>query len=255
MIEARDISLSYSGHERELERVSFTAARGEFLSLVGPSGCGKSSLLRIVAGVLRPLAGQVFMDGRLVEGRAAKVGFVPQDGLLLPWRTVLDNVALPLELSGKPAAARREEALALLELTGMRAAAAKYPAALSGGERQRVAIARALAGEPAVLLLDEPFASLDAITREELNLALQEVWLRTGATVLLVTHNIFEAVFLSDRVLVMTEKPGRIVGEERIGLPRPRTLADLGSPELAALSGKIRALLAEGGESGAVQAG
>ena len=246
MIQVQNVSLSYTGHERELEEVSFVVAAGEFVSLVGPSGCGKSSLLRIIAGVLTPLSGEVRLGGSLVQGRAARVGFVPQEGLLLPWRTVLGNAALPLELQGAPAEERNREALALLDLVGVASLAAKYPAALSGGEKQRVAIARALAGDPTVLLLDEPFASLDAITREELNLALQDVWLRTGATVLLVTHQIFEAVFLSDRVLVMGEKPGRLLGEVRVNLPRPRSLADLGRADLAALAGQVRSILAGG---------
>jgi len=249
MIELRGVSLSYGGHERELEDVGFTVAPGEFVSLVGPSGCGKSSLLRIVAGVLDPLAGEVRLGGRPVRGQPARVGFVPQDGLLLPWRTVLANVALPLELTGKPTVEREKEAYGLLELVGMAAAAAKYPATLSGDERQRVAIARALAGGPPVLLLDEPFASLDAITREELNLTLQEVWLRTGATTLLVTHNIYEAVFLSDRVLVMGEKPGRVLGAVEISVPRPRGAADLDRPDFTALAGRVRSILAAGGEA------
>ncbi|MGE5549331.1 MAG: ABC transporter ATP-binding protein [Bacteroidota bacterium] len=249
MIQVREVSLSYSGHERELEDVSFAANAGEFVSLVGPSGCGKSSLLRIIAGVLKPLAGRVTVGGQLVENRLAKVGFVPQDGLLLPWRKVLANVALPLELAGIPAAERERRAGALLELVGMASAATKYPDALSGGERQRVAIARALAGAPEVLLLDEPFGSLDAITRDELNLTLQDVWLHTNATVLLVTHSIAEAVFLSDRVLVMGERPGRILGTVAVELPRPRGTADLGRPDLAALASKVRSILAAGGET------
>lgn len=246
MIQVKNVSLSYTGHERELEEVDLAVSAGEFVSLVGPSGCGKSSLLRVIAGVLAPLSGEVRLGGNLVQGRAAKVGFVPQEGLLLPWRTVLGNVVLPLELQGVPAVVRASQALALLDLVGVTHLADKYPGALSGGEKQRAAIARALAGEPSVLLLDEPFASLDAITREELNLALQDVWLRTGATVLLVTHQIFEAVFLSDRVLVMGEKPGRLLGEVRVNLPRPRTLADLGRADLAALAGQVRSILAGG---------
>ncbi|MGE5597841.1 MAG: ABC transporter ATP-binding protein [Bacteroidota bacterium] len=254
MIEVRDVSLSYDGREQELADVSFHVANGQFVSLVGPSGCGKSSLLRVIAGVVRPQKGEVLLAGRKVEGRLAGVGFVPQDGLLLPWRTVLDNVALPLELAGVPHEERRRRAAALLALAGAAELAAKYPATLSGGQRQRVAIARALAGAPQVLLLDEPFAALDAITREEMNLALQDVWLRTGATVLLVTHGIAEAVFLSDRVLVMGEKPGRLLGEVRVGLPRPRSLADLGRAELTALTGRVRNLLLEEGAPDAVRA-
>ena len=184
-----------------------------------------------------------------MQDGAARVGFVPQDGLLLPWRKVLANVALPLELAGLPAPEREVRAGTLLELVGMGEARHKFPATLSGGERQRVAIARALAGDPTVLLLDEPFASLDAITREELNLALQDVWLKKKATILLVTHSIFEAVFLSDRVLVMGERPGRILGEVAVGLPRPRSLTDLGGPALASLANEVRSLLALGGEA------
>lgn len=254
MIEVRGVSLSYSGQGQELADVSFHVDPGQFVSLVGPSGCGKSSLLRIIAGVVRPQSGEVLLHGRQVGGSPSAVGFVPQDGLLLPWRTVLANTWLPLELAGVPAEERRRQAEALLALAGALDLAGKYPATLSGGQRQRVAIARALAGAPEVLLLDEPFAALDAITREEMNLTLQDVWLRTGATVLLVTHGIAEAVFLSDRVLVMGEKPGRILGEVRIGLPRPRALADLGRPELTALAGRVRSLLAEEGAADVVRA-
>ncbi len=251
MIEVRGVSLSYSGHERELEDVSFSVGDGEFVSLVGPSGCGKSSLLRIIAGVLAPLGGEVLAGGEMLHGRLAGAGFVPQDGLLLPWRKVLANVALPLELAGLPRPEREREACRLLDLVGMAEVRGKYPAQLSGGERQRVAIARALAADPDILLLDEPFASLDAITREELNLTLQDVWLRTKATVLLVTHSISEAVFLSDRVLVMGERPGRILGESRVALARPRTMGDLGRADFASLAAAVRTLLATGGESDA----
>ena len=247
MIEVHGVALSYSGHERELEDVNFAVAQGEFVSIIGPSGCGKSTLLRIIAGVLPPLAGEVLLDGRLVRGRTTDIGFVPQDGLLLPWLSARNNVALPLELNGLPGAEARKEADHLLVLVGLPQAACKYPAALSGGERQRVAIARALAGDPSVLLLDEPFASLDAITREELNLVLQEIWIHTGATVLLVTHNILEAIFLSDRILVMREQPGTILEEAAVNLPRPRNLSDLNRLEIVTLAGRVRMLLSGGG--------
>ncbi|HET7678015.1 MAG TPA: ABC transporter ATP-binding protein, partial [Candidatus Limnocylindrales bacterium] len=189
-------------------------------AVIGPNGSGKSTLLRLVGGLLAPEAGSVSLDGRPVVGPDPRVGFVFQEPRLLPWRDARDNVAYPLELAGLPAGARRRRALELLELVGVADFAAARPHELSGGMRQRVAIARALALEPAVLLLDEPFSALDALTRERLNAELLELWGRTGTTILLVTHSIAEAVFLADRVLVLSPRPGRVVADVAVPLPR-----------------------------------
>jgi len=230
----------------ELAGVNLQIDAGEIISLVGPSGCGKSTLLRLIAGVLRPTAGEIKVFGENKITGWTRLSLVPQDALLLPWRTVLDNVRLPLELSAskkEDTYLRAREALALANLTGVED---KYPHQLSGGMKQRAALARALVGQARLLLLDEPFAALDAITRSQLHLELLRIWERTGITVLLVTHNIFEAVFLSHRVLVMREKPGRVIGEVRIDLDFPRSLKLVGTTEFGRLVGQVQELLEEG---------
>ncbi|HEY8343988.1 MAG TPA: ABC transporter ATP-binding protein [Bacillota bacterium] len=230
----------------ELAGVNLQINAGEIVSLVGPSGCGKSTLLRLIAGVLRPIAGEIKVFGENKIPGWTRLSLVPQDALLLPWRTVLDNVRLPLELSAgkkKDTYLKAREALALANLTGVED---KYPHQLSGGMKQRAALARALVGQARLLLLDEPFAALDAITRSQLHLELLRIWERTGITVLLVTHNIFEAVFLSHRVLVMREKPGRVIGEIRVDLGFPRTLKLVGTTEFSRLVGQVQELLEEG---------
>lgn len=238
----------------ELLGVNLQINAGEVVSLVGPSGCGKSTLLRLIAGVLRPKAGEIKVFGEEKIPGWSELSLVPQDSLLLPWRTVLDNVRLPLELKGggrgarafrraKDTCLKAKEALALANLTGVDD---KYPHQLSGGMKQRAALARALVGEARLLLLDEPFAALDAITRSQLHLELLRIWERTGITVLLVTHNIFEAVFLSHRVLVMRERPGRIIGQVQVDLDFPRSLKVLGTTGFSHLVGQVQILLEEG---------
>lgn len=238
----------------ELLGVDLQINAGEIVSLVGPSGCGKSTLLRLIAGVLKPMAGEIKVFGEEKIPGWSGLSLVPQDSLLLPWRTVLDNVRLPLELRGgdggtrafrrvKDTYVKAREALALANLTGVDD---KYPHQLSGGMKQRAALARALVGEARLLLLDEPFAALDAITRSQLHLELLRIWERTGITVLLVTHNIFEAVFLSHRVLVMREKPGRIIGQVQVDLGFPRSLKMLGTTGFSRLVGQVQMLLEEG---------
>ncbi|ADB51179.1 ABC transporter ATP-binding protein [Conexibacter woesei] len=210
-----------------LERISLSIARGEFVSLVGPSGCGKSTLLRIIAGLLAPSGGTVSIGGQdPATARAAReFGFVFQDPVLLPWRTALENVELPALVAKQGSKAdRRAHARELLELVGLGDFAAAPPAALSGGMQRRVGIARALALDPSILLLDEPFGALDEITRQKMNSELLRIWSERRTTALLVTHNVGEAVYLSDRVFVMAARPGRIVAEVAIDLPRPRTL-------------------------------
>ena len=213
---------------------------GEFVSIVGPSGCGKTTLLNLMAGLIRPSAGQIRFRGRTADGPSTEVGLVFQRPVLLPWRRVLDNVLLPVEVIGlRPRAAYRDKARTLLAMVGLAGFEDAYPRELSGGMQQRAAIARALVYDSSVLLMDEPFAALDAMTREELNLELLRIWRATGRTIIFVTHNIAEAVLLSDRIVVMT--PVKAVIE--VDLARPRSLALLGEPRFGQLAQQIRALL------------
>jgi NitT/TauT family transport system ATP-binding protein len=224
-----------------LDGLSLEVARGEIVAVLGPNGSGKSTLLRVVDGLLAPDAGQVEVEGRRVHGPDPAVGFVFQEPRLLPWRSALDNVAYPLELSGTGRDARRARALDLLRLVGVAGSAEARPHELSGGMRQRVAIARSLALEPSILLLDEPFSALDALTRERFNLEVLRLWERTRMTIVLVTHSIHEALFVADRVVVLSPGPGRVVRERRSPLARPRTLEDLASPALAEAGAELRA--------------
>jgi len=224
-----------------LDGLSLEVARGEIVAVLGPNGSGKSTLLRVVDGLLRPDAGTVAVEGRPVDGPDPAVGFVFQEPRLLPWRSALDNVGYPLELRGVGARERAERGGELLRAVGVQAAADLRPHELSGGMRQRVAVARALALEPSVLLLDEPFSALDALTRERFNLELLRLWERTRTTILLVTHSIPEALFVADRVVVLSPRPGRVVGVTPSPLGRPRTLDDLSAPALAAAAAELRA--------------
>lgn len=247
-IEVHHVSLAYTSIDTpELLDIHLSVEDGELVSIVGPSGCGKSSLLRMIAGVLEPTSGHIVISGNERKRGWAELSFVPQDSLLLPWRTVLDNVCLPLELARdtdqQTIRKKAQEALALVNLSGVES---KYPRQLSGGMRQRAALARALVGNARILLLDEPFSALDALTRNQLNLELLRIQAQTGITIVLVTHNIFEAVFLSDRVIVMGENPGRILGEIKIPLPKPRTLKMIGTPEFSHWVGTIQDLLETG---------
>lgn len=193
-----------------LQDITLDIAPGTFLAVVGPSGCGKSTLLDLLAGLASPTRGRILIDGQRVAGPARDRGVVFQQYALFPWRTALDNVAFGLELAGMPAAARREKAAAYLDLVGLSAFADRFPHELSGGMKQRVAIARSLVYEPRVLLMDEPFAALDAQTREHLQGELLRIWRRTGTTIVFITHGIDEAVVLGQRVAVMSSRPGRI---------------------------------------------
>jgi NitT/TauT family transport system ATP-binding protein len=225
-IEARDITLTYdtpAGAVPGVRGVTFGMAESEFLCIVGPSGCGKSTLLNIVAGFLTPTSGEILIAGQLVRGSGMDRGVVFQDfAQLFPWRTALGNVAFGLEMKGMAKAEREAIALEQLRLVKLEKFARSYPHHLSGGMQQRVAIARALAYNPGVLLMDEPFAALDALTRDDMQRLLAEVWRATKKTVIYVTHNVAEAVYLADRVLVMTAHPGTVKTEMRIALPRPR---------------------------------
>ncbi len=223
-----------------LDNISFEIKPGEFVCLVGPSGSGKSTLLRIVAGLVPPQQGRVWLAGQVVTAPRSSIGIVFQKANLMPWRTVRDNVSLPLEMEHLAPAEIRRRAQTLIDLVGLTGFEESYPRGLSGGMEQRVAIARALIHNPTVLLLDEPFGSLDALTRERMALELTRIWSTQKTTVVMVTHSIQEAVFLSDRVLVMTDRPGRIAATIPIDLPRPRDLNLLQEERFAEMAGQVR---------------
>lgn len=204
-----------------LDDLSFHVNLGEFLCIVGPSGCGKTTLLRLLAGLIAPDKGEVFFEETPLRAPRPEIGLVFQQANLMPWRTVWDNIRLPLEISGGDEAGL----LRAIELVGLAEFSQSYPHELSGGMQQRVAIARALVQQPKILLLDEPFGALDALTRENLNQYLTDLWTATGTTVVMVTHNIREAVFLADRVMVMSQRPGRITATFDVSYPRPRDLS------------------------------
>jgi NitT/TauT family transport system ATP-binding protein len=213
-----------------VDDLSLDIADREFISIVGPSGCGKSTLLRIVAGLVEPTAGEVFLDGRRIEGPGADRGMVFQSYTLFPWLTVQGNVEFGLEIKKMPAAPRAQLASEYIEMVGLKGFEHHYPKELSGGMMQRVAIARALANDPEVLLMDEPFGALDAQTRIIMQELLVNLWQRTPKTILFVTHDIDEAIFLSERVYIMTARPGRIKQVLDVDLPRPRHLDLITSP-------------------------
>ena len=229
---------------RALESIDLTVESEEFVAVLGPSGCGKSTLLNLVAGLLSPSAGAVWLEGELTPGRAA-TAMVFQEFALFPWRTVQANVEFGLEEQGVAAAERARRARGFIELTGLVGFESRYPHQLSGGMRQRVGIARALAVAPAVLLMDEPFSALDAQTRQLMQEELLTIWERTRQTIVYVTHNIHEAVYMADRVIVLSRRPGRVLAEVKIELPRPRTERMLGEPALVAAAERIWALIRE----------
>jgi NitT/TauT family transport system ATP-binding protein len=225
-IEAHNISYEYqtaAGPVLAVKDVTFSVAPAEFLCVLGPSGCGKTTILNMLAGFLTPTKGEILMDGSPLAGMSQNRGVVFQDfAQLFPWRTARRNVEFGLEMRGVPEAERRETALRFLKLVKLEKFVNAYPHELSGGMQQRVAIARALAYNPGVLLMDEPFAALDAMTREEMQKQLTEVWQETQKTIVYVTHNVAEAVFLADQILVLAAHPGTLKARMRPGLPRPR---------------------------------
>ncbi len=227
-----------------LDDVSFEVPSGDVAVVVGPNGSGKSTLLRLISGLLPADSGSITIAGAPVGDVDQRVGLVFQEPRLLPWLRLIDNVAFPLQLVGVPVTERRERAQSLLELVGVASFADAYPGQLSGGMRQRAAIARALARDPDVLLLDEPFSALDALTRERFDAELLDLWQRIGATVVVVTHSIPEAVFLADEVVVLSPRPGRVVARVPVPLARPRTLATYDDPAFARIASLIRADLA-----------
>jgi NitT/TauT family transport system ATP-binding protein len=230
-----------------LADINVHVAEGEFVTVVGPSGCGKTTLLRILGGLLRRTSGEVLLAGSPVNGPRRDIGIVFQNPILLPWRTVLDNAMLAAEVLGLPQERYRERARELLKMVGLQGFEDKYPMELSGGMQQRAAITRALLHDPAILLMDEPFGALDAMTREQMNLELQRIWQESGKTILLITHSIPEAVFLGDRVLVMTPRPGKLAEIIQVGIPRPRSLDVMATPRFGEITHEIRALFQQRG--------
>jgi NitT/TauT family transport system ATP-binding protein len=225
VIEVSDVSRHFriAGHElTALSGLSFSVRRGEFVSVIGPSGCGKTTLLRMLAGLIEPHGGQIRVGGRPVRGPGRDRAVVFQDFALLPWETVLGNVAFPLEIQGVPRGEREERARRAIALVGLAGFEASYPHQLSGGMQQRVGLARALVVDPETLLMDEPFGALDAQTRHLLQDELLALWQAHPKTVIMVTHDMEEAVYLSDRVLILTARPGRLAREVAVPLPRPR---------------------------------
>lgn len=226
-----------------LRDVTLRVGQSEFVSVLGPSGCGKSTLLRIVAGLVPATSGSVLVQGVQVTEPLSDVGIVFQSAVLLPWRSVIENVLLQADIRRLDRAEYTERASALLKLVGLDGFESSYPHQLSGGMQQRVSICRALVHMPKLLLMDEPFGALDALTRDEMSLELQRIWMERRKTVLFITHSIPEAVFLSDRVLVMTSRPGRILEDLEVDLPRPRTLETLNDARFGELAKHLRRVL------------
>ncbi len=229
-----------------LDGVDLEVPGGGIVALIGPNGCGKSTLLRVIAGLLVPGRGAVELDGEAVAGPDPRIGLVFQEPRLLSWRSAADNITYPLELAGWPDVRQTERLATLIQLVGLDPAViGSRPSELSGGTSQRVALARALALEPEVLLLDEPFSALDALTRERFDLELLRLWEQAATTIVMVTHSIPEAILVADRVVVMSPRPGRIAADIVVDLPRPRTIADLDGATVSRTSQVIRAHLAD----------
>ncbi len=247
MLTADDVSHTYPTGVAALDGVTLSIAQGEFIAIVGPSGCGKSSLLRIFAGLIIPSAGRVLLDGEPITRPTRRVGIMFQDAALLPWRTVAQNIQLPLEIGDEPALGTRHSELgSFINLVGLGGFEHAYPRELSGGMAQRAALARALITQPPALLLDEPFGALDAMTRESLTTSLEAIVTATGTTAVMVTHNISEAVFLANRVVVLSQRPGTVIHEVDVNLPRPRTWKMESNAEFGALVGEVREALSNG---------
>lgn len=242
-----DLNKVYITSNREpvnaLDNINFEIEEGEFICVVGPSGCGKTTLLKILSGLLSITSGTASLMGNAITGPHSDVGIVFQDPILLPWRTVLKNTLLPAEIMGLDPKITHPRAHELIKLVGLEDFENVYPSELSGGMRQRNAIIRALIHDPAVLLMDEPFGSLDAMTREQMNMELQRIWLESKKTVFFITHSIPEAVFLADRIIVMTARPGKIAETITVDIPRPRSLSTMGDETFVSLTQRIRRLL------------
>ncbi len=249
-ISLRGLSFGFPTRDRSmlpvLDGVDLEIPAGGNVALIGPNGCGKSTLLRVVAGLLSPAGGEARLDDFAINGPDPRIGLVFQEPRLLPWRSAADNITYPLELAGWSAERRAGRLATLVKLVGLEPAVIDArPSELSGGTSQRVALARALALEPRVLLLDEPFSALDALTRERFDLELLRLWGRSAATIVLVTHSIPEAILIADRVIVMSPRPGRIVADIAVDLPRPRSIADLDEAVVSRTARSIRAALGD----------
>jgi NitT/TauT family transport system ATP-binding protein len=243
IIEIKGVSKTYRTRDGEvpsLRPIDFTIADGEFVVVVGPSGCGKTTLLKMIAGLLPPSSGEIRIEGHTITKPHGGVGIVFQTAMLLPWRSVFRNVMMPIEVKNLPRQIYEKRAMALLKMVGLEGFEHKYPWQLSGGMQQRASICRALVHDPKTVLMDEPFGALDAMTRERMNVELQRIQRETRKTVLLITHSIPEAVFLADRILVMTDRPGSIAAVYDVPLARPRSLDVLADPVFVELTQTIR---------------
>ena len=252
-IDIRGVSLAFpirgGGTLPVLGGLDLAIPGGGIVALIGPNGCGKSTLLRVVAGLLRPATGSVTLDGDAIDGPDPRIGLVFQEPRLLPWRSAAANITYPLELAGWSVQRRRERLDLLTELVGLDpGVTANRPSELSGGTRQRVALARALALQPEVLLLDEPFSALDALTRERFDLELLRLWERAATTIVLVTHSIAEAILVADRVVVLSPRPGRVVADLPVELSRPRSIADLDAAVVTDTAREVRRHLEAGAD-------
>jgi NitT/TauT family transport system ATP-binding protein len=256
-LEVRDLSKHYrrddGGSVHALDRVSLSVEEGEFVSVIGPSGCGKSTLFSIIGGLVGDYEGEVRVDGRTIRGTHRDIGMVFQEESTFPWRTTLENVAFPLEIAGVSRAEREATALRFIRLVGLEGFQDRYPAELSGGMKQRTAIARALAFSPKIMLMDEPFGALDEQTRMLLGDKILQIWRELKQTTLLITHNITEAVQLSDRVVVMSFRPGRIKEIIDIDLPRPRSSESISTERFGRYVGAIWQLLREEASLGMIE--
>ena len=226
-----------------LRSVSIDIRRGEFVSFVGPSGCGKSTLLKMIGGLLDPSTGDIAVGGQKVKGPRRDVGVMFQTSVLFPWRTILENVLLPIEVFGQDRAGATDKARGILNMVGLGGREDAYPRQLSGGMQQRAALSRVLITDPPIILMDEPFGALDEFTRERMNLELLRIWSERGQTIVFVTHSINEAVFLSDRIVVMDTQPGRVVSVVDVPLPRPRSIETMKSPDFARKAFEVREFL------------
>jgi NitT/TauT family transport system ATP-binding protein len=243
VIEIKGVAKTYRTRDGEvpsLRPIDFTITDGEFVVVVGPSGCGKTTLLKLIAGLLPPSSGEIRIEGRAITKPHGDVGIVFQTAMLLPWRSVFRNVMMPVEVKNLPRETYQKRAQALLKMVGLEGFEHKYPWQLSGGMQQRASICRALVHDPKIMLMDEPFGALDAMTRERMNVELQRIQRETRKTMLLITHSIPEAAFLADRILVMTERPGSIAAVYDVPLPRPRSLDVLADPVFVDLTQTIR---------------
>ena len=243
VIEIKGVAKTYRTRDGEvpsLRPIDFTITDCEFVVVVGPSGCGKTTLLKLIAGLLPPSSGEIRIEGRAITKPHGDVGIVFQTAMLLPWRSVFRNVMMPVEVKNLPRETYQKRAQALLKMVGLEGFEHKYPWQLSGGMQQRASICRALVHDPKIMLMDEPFGALDAMTRERMNVELQRIQRETRKTMLLITHSIPEAAFLADRILVMTERPGSIAAVYDVPLPRPRSLDVLADPVFVELTQTIR---------------